>query len=166
MASATLVRRFRIVLILFIAGLVFSGITSLPLKTEAGILNRWVGRIPLLQGTQIPAWFDTVNSGLADTYAHYPWMAYGTDWLAFGHFAIAFFFIGALCRPRQSRIVIQAGVAACIAVIPIALICGAIRGIPLWWRLIDCSFGVLGMLPLIYCVRLVRQIEQGSAPNE
>ena len=36
------------------------------------------------------------------------------------------------------------GIAACLAVIPLALICGPIRGIPFYWRLIDCSFGVIG----------------------
>ena len=37
---------------------------------------------------------------------------------------------------------------ACAGVIPLALICGAIRGIPFYWRLIDCSFGIFGLIPL------------------
>ena len=28
------------------------------------------------------------------------------------------------------------------------MLCGALRGIPIYWRLIDCAFGVLGFLPL------------------
>ena len=38
---------------------------------------------------------------------------------------------------------------ACAGVIPLALICGPIRGIPFGWSLIDMSFGVFGALPLI-----------------
>lgn len=37
---------------------------------------------------------------------------------------------------------------ACAGIIPLALICGAIRGIPFYWRLIDCAFGVFGIIPL------------------
>ena len=37
---------------------------------------------------------------------------------------------------------------ACALVIPAALIMGAIRNIPIWWRLIDCAFGVVGIVPL------------------
>ena len=107
----------------------------------------------------LSSWIATVKSGLEATYSHYPWMAYGTDWLAFGHFAIAFFFIAAVARPAQSRLILNAGIVACIAVIPIALICGQVREIPFGWRLIDCSFGLVGIVPLIYCLRLLRHIE-------
>ena len=31
----------------------------------------------------------------------------------------------------------------------LARICGPIRGIPFFWRLIDCTFGVLGSIPLL-----------------
>lgn len=52
---------------------------------------------------------------------------------------------------------------ACVAVIPLAMICGPIRGIPLYWRLVDCSFGVIGILPLIYCLTLIRRMETDAA---
>ena len=32
---------------------------------------------------------------------------------------------------------------ACFALIPLALICGPIRGIPWFWRVIDCSLAFL-----------------------
>ncbi len=48
---------------------------------------------------------------------------------------------------------------ACAGVIPLALIAGAVRGIPLGWRLIDCSFGVLGSIPLAFCQRTVSKME-------
>ena len=27
-------------------------------------------------------------------------------------------------------------------------------GGPFYWRLIDCAFGVIGIIPLIYCLKL------------
>jgi hypothetical protein len=44
---------------------------------------------------------------------------------------------------------------ACLMVIPLALICGSLRGIPIWWRVIDCSFGVVGIIPLAIVRRLI-----------
>lgn len=145
----------------FIAGLVISGITAFPLLAEMRLLTSWLG----LGAAASPAghtglafWLLTVRFGLEDVYSQYPWMAYGTDWLAFGHIVIAMFFVGPLIRPAESRSVLYAGISACLLVIPLALVCGAIRGIPGYWRLIDCSFGLLGVIPLAYCLRLLRHI--------
>jgi hypothetical protein len=33
-------------------------------------------------------------------------------------------------------------------IVPLALICGSVRGIPPFWRFIDCSFGIFGIIPL------------------
>jgi hypothetical protein len=43
--------------------------------------------------------------------------------------------------------VIEFGVIACILIIPFAMIAGHFRGMPFWWRLIDCSFGIIGLVP-------------------
>ena len=97
-----------------------------------------------------------VRDGLQESYAQYPWLAYGTDWLAFAHIIIAVFFIGPLLDPIRNVWVLRAGIIACVLVVPLALICGAVRHIPFTWRLIDCSFGVFGALPLCYCLSLTR----------
>jgi integral membrane sensor domain MASE1 len=47
-------------------------------------------------------------------------------------------------------------------VIPYALVFGALRGIPFWWRLIDCSFGVFGFVPPWFCHRWVRELAAAS----
>ncbi|MBT2517610.1 hypothetical protein J7E29_09220 [Streptomyces sp. ISL-90] len=54
---------------------------------------------------------------------------------------------------------IQFGFIACLGIIPLALIAGGIRGIPLGWQLIDISFGVLGAVPLYFAWRLTRRLE-------
>jgi hypothetical protein len=154
--------RFRAALALFIAGLLVSGITAFPLLTEMRLLTCWLG---LGDATSAEGhagfafWILTVRFGLEEMYSRHPWIAYGTDWLAFGHIAIALFFIGPLIRPAGSRSTLLAGIAACVAVVPLALVCGPIRGIPIYWRLIDCSFGVFGSLPLLYCLTLLRHLE-------
>jgi hypothetical protein len=76
-------------------------------------------------------------------------MPYGTDWLAFAHMMIAVAFIGPFRDPLRNVWVIDFGIIACVAVVPTAMIAGALRGIPLWWRLIDCSFGLFGIMPLL-----------------
>lgn len=52
------------------------------------------------------------------------------------------------------------GLIACAAVIPMAMVIGGVRGIPLNWRLIDCAFGVVGAVPLglarLYVARLAK----------
>ncbi len=149
-------------MLLFIVGLVLSGVTAFPLLLELKIFVRLlgVGAADSPNGySGVTFWILTVRHGLEQTYAQYPWVAYGTDWLAFGHIVIAMFFIAPLINPLSGRATIYTGIVACIGVIPLAMICGPIRGIPIYWRLIDCSFGVLGILPLIYCLRLIQQIE-------
>jgi hypothetical protein len=166
MKTSALIFRFRIVMLVFIIGLVLSGVTAFPLLYELDLLAKMlgVGAAASAEGhTGIAYWILTVKLGLADTYAHYPWIAYGTDWLAFAHIVIAMFFIGPFINPLSARASIYTGIAACIGVIPLALICGPIRGIPFYWRLLDCSFGVLGILPLLYCLRLIRRIEKEAA---
>ena len=166
MKTSALIFRFRIVMLVFIIGLVLSGVTAFPLLYELDLLAKMlgVGAATSAEGhTGIAYWILTVKLGLGDTYAHYQWIAYGTDWLAFAHIIIAMFFIGPFINPLSARATIYTGITACISVIPLALICGPIRGIPFYWRLIDCSFGVLGILPLLYCLRLIRRIEKEAA---
>ncbi len=149
-------------MLLFITGLIVSGVTAFPLLWEMDILSRLLG-VGDATGpdghTGLSFWILTVKHGLAHTYATYPWVAYGTDWLAFAHIIIATFFIGPLIHPLSGRSTLYAGIFACAAVVPLAVICGGIRGIPLYWRLVDCSFGVFGVVPLIYCLTLIRRME-------
>ncbi len=151
--------QFRAILSLFIAGLALSGVTAFPLLHELRLLAHLLGTDTTAAHNGLTFWILTVRDGLEHTYAAYPWIAYGTDWLAFGHLVIAGFFIGPLINPASSRATLYTGIVACVAVIPLALICGPIRGIPFYWRLIDCSFGVIGIIPLIYCLKLVKRIE-------
>ena len=164
-------RRIRILLVGFIIGLALSGVTAFPLPWEVSLLARWLGADESAGAERYSGllrWIVTVRDGLRDTDAKYPFLAYGTDWLAFGHLVIATAFIGPLRDPVRNVWVVEWGIMACVLVVPLALICGPMRGIPLGWRLIDCSFGVVGIVPLLLCRRYVlelAQLQESSAPG-
>jgi len=137
-------RRIRILLLIVSVGLVVSGATAIPLETELRFLTQWTGG-------ESGTWFLKIRDALVETNAKYPFIAYGTDWLAFAHFVIAIVFIGPWRDPVKNIWVVEFGMIACVLVVPFALAMGNFRGIPLGWRLIDCSFGVFGIIPLWLC---------------
>lgn len=116
--------------------------------------------------TGLKGWIVQVRDGLNATETGYPYLFYGTDWLAFAHLVIAMLFIGPVKEPVRNVWVVKWGVMACIAVLPLALICGPIRGIPFYWTLIDCSFGVVAVVPLQICLRNIGLLEQGIRNRE
>jgi len=127
------VTKYRLVLSAFMLGLILSGVTAFPLTWEMRLLTAWFGINPSLPPENyagLAFWLATVCRGLHETYAAYPWMAYGTDWLAFAHIAIAVYFIGPLINPVRNQWVLYAGLIGCVLVLPLALICGPLRGIP------------------------------------
>jgi hypothetical protein len=159
--------RIRIWLWLFVAGLLLAGITAFPLEWESRILSQWLRGSGGWAGDAFPAmhvWIDQVRYGLAVSYHRYPWLAYGTDWLAFGHITIAVAFAGPIRDPVRNKWVVQFGMISCVMVIPLAAICGPLRSIPLFWMPIDMSFGVIGIVPLILAYRHIRVLEASSEP--
>lgn len=161
--GSSLLLRYRLSLGAFLAGLVFSGLTAGPLLAEVRILSGFLGitdPAKYQELTGLAHWIAYVHFGLEQTYARFPFFGYGTDWLAFGHLASAAFFIRPFFKPLDSDWVLRTGLAICATVIPTALVAGQIRGIPVEWRLVDCSFGVFGSLPLLYCLRLTRLMRQ------
>jgi hypothetical protein len=164
-SPSTVTREFRIRLLLwiFIIGLVLSGITAFPLETELRTFANFINADSSAANSPFAGWIVRVRDALIDTNAKYPFLAYGTDWLAFAHLVLAVAFIGPLRDPVRNIWVIEFGMIACVMVIPLALIAGQVRGIPLYWRLIDCSFGVFGIIPLALCRREIQRL--ASSPQ-
>jgi hypothetical protein len=152
-------KRIKVWLWLFIIGLVLSGITAFPLETELRAFAKFINADGNAATSSFAAWIVRVRDALIDTNAKYPFLAYGTDWLAFAHLVIAVAFIGPLRDPVRNIWVIEFGMIACVMVIPLALIAGQVRGIPFYWRLIDCAFGVIGIVPLAICHREIKRLE-------
>jgi hypothetical protein len=106
MAQPDHLRRIRFWLAVFIAGLALSGITAFPLQTELGWLVSFLhagSSTPIAESTGLLPWIERVNEGLSATNAHYPFLAYGTDWLAFAHLVIAVAFIGPFIDPVRNK---------------------------------------------------------------
>ena len=143
-------RRIRFLLLFFILALSVTGLTAIPLPWELALLNQWFGTDSSLSGIfpSLAEWIGRVNHSIQNGYGQYPLLAYGTDWLAFAHIVIAVAFIGPLRDPIKNIWVIEFGMIACILIIPWALIFGVVRAIPLFWTLIDMSFGIFGIIPL------------------
>lgn len=147
--------KVRLLIVIFIFGLVISGITAFPIETQLSVVNGYLSFFPKF----IQEWISSVYIAIKETNANYPFLSYGTDWLAFAHIVIAVAFIGPLKDPIKNIWVIQFGMIACLMVFPLALIAGFIREIPFYWRLIDCSFGVFGFIPLFWCYRIIKKLE-------
>src|SRR5438105_3401163 len=97
-------RRICYLLVFFMCALAVSGLTAIPLQWELRVL------MPLMEqaarwGLRFPAfsqWVVRINDAVQNGYGQYPFLAYGTDWLAFGHIAIALAFIGPLRDPIKN----------------------------------------------------------------
>ncbi|MEW1697997.1 MULTISPECIES: hypothetical protein [unclassified Streptomyces] len=157
-----LLARIRAWLILFVVCLVLSGLTAFPLITELRLLDSALSTWAAPVADALPGlaeWIHTVRLGLDTAGAESPYLLYGTDWLAFAHLVIAVAFYGVHRDPVRNVWVVEFGMIACVGIIPLALICGPIRDIPFWWSVVDMSFGVFGILPLIHVRRLIKRLE-------
>ena len=126
-------------LLLFIVALFVSGLTAIPVDAQLSFLLKH-----LSAGTSLHLWIDKVLIAYREVNSNHPFLLYGYDWLAFAHFVLAILFIGPYKNPVKNIWVIEFGLIACALVIPYAFVAGHFRGIPIGWRLIDCSFGVFG----------------------
>lgn len=126
-------------LLLFIVAVFISGLTAIPIDAQLTFI---------LKHSALKAgyynWVEKVLLAYRDINNNHPFLLYGYDWLAFAHFVLAILFIGPYKDPIKNIWVIEFGLIACALVIPYAFVAGHFRGIPIGWRLIDCSFGVVG----------------------
>ena len=140
-------------LYVFIAGLFLSGITAFPIHTQLAYAHQLIASFQI--DNSVSQWIEKVYEGVDAMQIQYPFIAYGTDWLAFAHIILAVLFAGILKDPVKNIWVLQFGLIACAGIFPLALIAGTIREIPWYWQLIDCSFGLLGGLVLWICYQKV-----------
>lgn len=147
--------KIRYYILFFIVGLVLSGITAFPIETQLSIVNNNLSIFPEF----LRNWISIVYNAVKTTNKNFPYLSYGTDWLAFAHLVIAVVFIGPLRDPVRNIWVVQFGMIACCMVFPLALIMGNIREIPFYWQIIDCCFGVFGFIPLWFCYKNIITLE-------
>ena len=150
-----LLAKIRLLIVFFIIALILSGVTAFPVETEL----KWLLSNKQLIPDAFEQWLTTVHNALVDTNQKYPMLAYGYDWLAFAHIVIAMAFLGPLKDPVKNKWIIDWAILACLAVLPLAFIAGPIRQIPIFHILIDCSFGIIGLIPLLICRNWIRKLE-------
>jgi hypothetical protein len=160
-AVAVLTTRIRWLLLIMIAGLAVSGLTAIPLVGEIMLLHGWIGPGTWMQQfwPTMTDWIASLAQAITIVTRDYPSLRYGTDWLAFAHIVLAIAFVGPYRDPVRNIWVVEFGLIACVLVIPVALVFGPIRGIPLFWRLIDCSFGIVGFIPLWLAHRMIVRLD-------
>lgn len=137
----------------FIIVLFLSALTAIPVDPELSALLKIFP-----SDTLIFHWLLKVLMAYRQVNAQYPFLLYGYDWLAFAHFVPAVLFIGPYRDPIKNIWVIEFGLIACVLILPLAFIAGYFRGIPIGWRLADCSFGVFGFVPLWICYRKTKNL--------
>lgn len=150
-----LIVKTRLMILFFMVALILSGATAFPVESEL----EWLFHHPSLVPAFAHNWLQHVYEALKETNTKHPMLAYGYDWLAFAHIVIAIMFIGPLRDPVRNVWVIDWAMLACIAIFPLAFIAGPVRQIPLFHILIDCSFGVIGLIPLLICKKWIKQLE-------
>jgi len=157
LSEAALRTRIRTWTLFFIGALFISGITAIPLKPELDFLVQIFaqGNSPTALGT----WLLQIQTAINEVSARWPFLALGTDWLAFGHIVIGLGFIGLLRDPVRNEWLVTWGMIACLLVIPWAWGFGWARHIPWGWRLVDNSFGVGGLIPLLLIRSYVQELK-------
>jgi hypothetical protein len=145
-------------ILFFIIALFVSGITAFD---PVFFLRPLLTFIPASSDSStVGYWLHYVYRGLVQSAHQYPFLLYGYDWLAFAHLMIAVLFYGVYKNPQQNMWVVEFGIICCIAIIPFAFVCGSIRQIPILWQLIDCSFGVIGLIPLLIIKKNILRLQQ------
>jgi hypothetical protein len=148
-------KKIRLLILLFATGLVLSGLTAFPIESQLAFANYHIHVLPEF----LRNWVNQVYHAVQVTNNNFPYLSYGTDWLAFAHIVIAVAFFGPYNDPVRNIWVIQFGMISCLMVFPLALIAGNVRGIPFYWQMIDCSFGVFGFLLLYSCYRKILRLQ-------
>jgi len=156
--NKTIIRRW---LVFFMTMLTLSGITAMPAEWELSIVVKFFD-----DHSPLGSWLNEIHFAVQETGKKFPFLFYGYDWLGFAHMIIAIAFIGPYKDPVKNKWVIEFGTIACFLLIPFALFIGYFRGIPFWWRLIDCSFGVFGLIPLGICYNKITELERATRQNE
>jgi hypothetical protein len=151
-----LLRRISLCIWVVIGGLLLSGITAFPIETELAL---FINHQPQ-HTTGINIWLCKVYDAVKLTNHTYPFLSYGTDWLAFAHLMLAVLFIGPLKDPVKNIWVVEFGLIASIMIFPLAFIAGSVRKIPFFWTMIDCSFGVATVALLLPCYLAIIKIRR------
>ena len=144
-------------LVIVALGLFVSGVTIWPwdieLSAAISTLQAMKGPEPLIQLLQ------EIQHDMRMLDENNSFVLYIADWLAFAHLVLAALFLMALKDPIRNVLVIRFGILCSLSVPILAITCIPMRGIPLFWILIDSSFALCA-IPLWIALRDIKRLEQ------
>ena len=150
--------RIKLCIWIVIIGLFISGITAFPIESQLAFFVKHQAD----SSSVLSEWLNKVYVAVRETNTRYPFISYGTDWLAFAHILLAILFVGPLMDPVRNIWVVQFGIIAAVLIFPLAFVAGSIRGIPFFWQCIDCSFGAITLAILLPCHKWIKQMEASA----
>ena len=146
-------------LVVVALGLFVSGVTIWPWEIELSFaistLQSIQGPEPLIQLLQ------EIRHDMRMLDENNSFVLYVADWLAFAHLVLAALFLMALKDPIRNVLVVRFGILCSLSVPILAIICIPMRGIPLFWILIDSSFALCA-IPLWIALKDIKKLEQGK----
>ena len=149
-------------LVLFFLGVLFGLHTVVFVEAETAFFVKYLGsgtafseKLPF-----ISSWIDTLYVSVSNTYETYPVIAYCMDWLSYACVVFAIFMIGAIRQPVKNVWIVQVYLIACLLAAVLPFVAGPFRDIPIFWRFIDGSFGIIGFLILLPAYRLIKKLEK------
>lgn len=147
-------------LVIVAFGLFVSGVTIWPWDIELSFaisaLQAIAGPEPLIQLLQ------DIQQDMRLLEQSNSFVLYVADWLAFAHLVLVVLFLMALKNPIRNVLVVRFGILCSLSVPVLAITCIPMRGIPLFWILIDSSFALCAM-PLWIALKDIRKLEQETA---
>jgi len=156
-----ILRKIRFYLILFLLAILFSLHTVVFVEVETELFAKYLGHDTFMEKLYpcVAEWMEHLHLAILETYTSYPVMAYCMDWLSYACVVFAVFLLGAIKNPVRNIWIVQAFMFACILAFFLPFIVGPIRDIPVFWRFIDSSFGIVGFLFLLLPYRLIKKLE-------
>ncbi|MBW8016467.1 MAG: hypothetical protein FVQ82_09785 [Planctomycetes bacterium] len=155
-------KKIRIYLVIFFFGILFSLHTVLFVEPETEFFYQYLGPNTTV-GEKLPffsEWIEDIYISVKVTYTNYPAIAYCMDWLSYACVVFAIFMIGAIKDPVKNIWIIQAYMLACLLAAALPFIAGPFRDIPIFWRCLDGSFGIIGFLVLLTPYKLTKTLQK------
>lgn len=154
--SASELRRPRMMLAVVALGLFLSGVTIWPwdpeLRLAIFILEGIGGPLPLVE------LLESILADMRHLRETQSFVLYVADWLAYAHLVLTVLFLMAMKDPVRNILVVQFGLVCCLTVPILAMTCIPLRGLPLFWIVVDSSFA-LAALPLWIALRDLQRLE-------
>jgi len=159
--SGGLLRRIRVYLVTFCLAIVFGWHTVVFVRAETTWMAEHLGRGTWVESVWpgLADWVEHLHIAFATTYTTWPVIAYCMDWLAYACIVLLILMLGAVQDPVRNVWIVEAFLIGCVIGFVMPLAIGSVRGIPLFWRLIDSSFGLAGSIWLLWTLRLIRRLE-------